>query len=214
MATSKAKEVVFLAPMKTKEVTVRIESMDDSSLVVHQFGDKERRKMAEKQAKTANKGRGREARDPEAEYEAAFHRLSDGSYGFPAHGIKASIANAAHRDLGFPRTAVYKAVFVHPDDPVTNCVRIEHSAAPKMRTDVVRLESGVADLRYRPEFQDWAMNLRITIDEDWINVDTLVALIQRAGFGVGIGEWRPQKGVGNFGRYKVAVVEEDDGSQV
>ena len=61
---------------------------------------------------------------------------------------------------------------------------------------------GSTDLRYRPEFSEWSILLRIEYDTEWISADTIVNLLERAGFGIGIGEMRPQKG-GEFGRFQV-----------
>ena len=46
------------------------------------------------------------------------------------------------------------------------------------------------------------MDLEIEIAAELMRVEDLVALIERAGFGVGIGEWRPEKG-GEYGRFAI-----------
>ena len=42
----------------------------------------------------------------------------------------------------------------------------------------------------------------IDYDEEMMQIDTIINLLNRAGFGVGIGEWRPEKD-GQFGRFRV-----------
>jgi hypothetical protein len=61
---------------------------------------------------------------------------------------------------------------------------------------------GAADLRYRPQFDQWSVDINIEYDADLLQQGDIVNLIDRAGFGVGVGEWRPEKG-GEFGRFAV-----------
>ena len=76
-----------------------------------------------------------------------------------------------------------------------------------MRTDMVRLESGVADIRFRPEFTDWWMDFDIVFDESMISRDLLVNMFNKGGFCCGLGENRPlpKKGAsGHNGMFHVA----------
>jgi hypothetical protein len=61
---------------------------------------------------------------------------------------------------------------------------------------------GSTDLRYRPQFDDWSVKITAQVDADILSADILANLVKRAGFGVGIGEWRPEKG-GDFGRFEI-----------
>jgi hypothetical protein len=61
---------------------------------------------------------------------------------------------------------------------------------------------GKTDLRYRPEFRDWAVRITMTFDSEMLRVDDIMSLVNRAGFGAGIGEWRPEKG-GDYGRFEI-----------
>ena len=75
-------------------------------------------------------------------------------------------------------------------------------SAPVITEDTVRVGQGSADLRYRPYFHEWAVNMEFEIDAELLRLEDLCNLIDRAGFGVGIGEWRPEKG-GEYGRFEV-----------
>ena len=139
------------------------------------------------------------ARDPESEAEAATHRMKDGSYAVPVTAIKAAIISAAHKDLGVEKTAVRKALFLVADEG--DLIRMECSE-PLVREDIVRIGMGSTDLRYRPQFDDWAVRITAQVDADILSPSILANLVQRAGFGCGIGEWRPEKG-GDFGRFEL-----------
>jgi hypothetical protein len=73
-----------------------------------------------------------------------------------------------------------------------------------MREDMVRVGMGTADIRYRPEFTEWSVKLPIKYNADAISLDQLVNLFTLAGFGVGVGEWRPERD-GQYGMFHVAA---------
>jgi hypothetical protein len=145
--------------------------------------------------------RNREVRDPHQEFLDATYRCEDGRYGFPAGGIKAALIEAAHKDIGLDKKLLRKSLFVRPDDKVNNLIAME-TEEPIMREDVVRIGQSQTDIRYRPEFLDWAMTLKLEFDSQSLSQENILNLIERAGFGVGLGEWRPEKG-GEYGRFSV-----------
>lgn len=71
-----------------------------------------------------------------------------------------------------------------------------------MREDVVRIGMGTADLRYRPEFPEWTASLVVRFVASSISQESVLSLINAGGFGVGVGEWRPEKS-GQNGQYRV-----------
>lgn len=198
-------EVVKLDPIKVKTIQISIRGI--SPLISHQFSEKARKQMRDK--KLGQKVKAREAADPEAELEAATYRLSDGSFGVPATAIKNAITEAAHKDLGIPRTVLRRGLFIVADDTPSGGVPLVRIRTPErlMREDVVRVGMGSSDLRWRPEFPKWEIDLRIQYDTEWLQVETIVGLLQRAGFGIGIGEWRPERD-GDFGRFEIVKQQE------
>ena len=82
-----------------------------------------------------------------------------------------------------------------------DCVRVQGDAVE--RTDVVRLKNGSADLRYRPEITNWSATLRISYDKALTSPEQIANLFFRAGYSVGVGDWRPERD-GDFGRFTVA----------
>jgi hypothetical protein len=78
---------------------------------------------------------------------------------------------------------------------------------PEMQEDMVRVGGGTADLRYRPIFHEWAVNLHIRVNARALTLEQLVHLFNQAGFSVGVGEWRPEKH-GDKGMFHVEGVQE------
>ena len=194
---------IFITKPEVRTMSLAIEG--EGGLICHNFSEKSRRQIAEKQAMGVKAPK--DKRNPDAEYQAAFYHLVGGGYGFPCSGFKQSAIRAAKLLDGITMTDARQMFFIEADERDTtgvDCVRIE--GTPEMRTDVVRLPGRVADLRYRPEIRDWSCVLRISYDEQMISDEQIVNLFWRAGYQVGIGDWRPEKN-GDFGRFTVSDQE-------
>ena len=190
-------ERITLKPIKPERIIVQIEGT--SPMIQHQWTEKARRQLREK--KGGKKTRDRTVCDPAAECEAATYRTADGQCGIPVDAVKACLIGAAHKDLGIEKTLVKKGLFVLCPD-ANRVIAFASHADPRMREDCVRPNMGGADLRYRPQFDAWAVDLDIEYNPDLLTPAAIVNLIGAAGFGVGLCEWRPEKG-GEFGRFRV-----------
>ena len=178
---------------------IRIETAEfiligDSPLIVHAWSEKAKRQMLDKQMKKA--GKTKEAKDPQEDYEACFYRTDDGEYGFPAIGVKAAMVSSC-RFLDMKMTEARGAFHI-------DCEMLRVFGDPRMREDMVRVGMGTADIRYRPEFVEWHMPVLVKYNAGAVSAEQLANLLNVAGFGVGIGEWRPEKN-GQYGRFHVAT---------
>lgn len=187
---------VKLAPVNKQRVSLRIVGI--SPLIQHQWGQKALQMMRDKHA--GKKTKNRDVRDPDAEGREAMYVTDNGKPGIPAMAIKSAIIGAAHKDIGIEKTLVKKSLFIVCTD--SKLVLEMDCDAPVITEDPVRVGQGSADLRYRPYFHRWAVDLTFEVDAELLRVEDLLNLIDRAGFGVGIGEWRPEKG-GEYGRFQV-----------
>lgn len=196
MKKQNVKTVIELPEFKIRKIEVPIVGI--SPLIVHKFSQKVIDTIEAKlQGKAKNAKHS--IRIPEAEFEAAKHVSAEGWEGFRADGIKQCIVRGA-KATGLVMTDVRAAVFVEPDCKKTNLFRIIGKS--NLRVDPVRVGMGGADLRYRPEYQEWSAKLSITFNEGLISKEQLIQAIYAGGYGTGIGEWRPEKG-GNYGRFTV-----------
>jgi len=198
-----AKAKQELKQINRRIVTVRIIGI--SPLIQHKWAEKAKEMMRDKQQK-GKKTRTRDLRHPEEEGKNAGYYTSDGKPGLLAVSIKAAVITAAHQDLGFAKTLIRKSLFIHPmgRDVVIPLEMPSGKGKVKqvIEEDMVRVGAGSADLRYRPYYYDWAATTQWEIDSDLLQVSDLLTLLDRAGFGVGIHEWRPENG-GDFGRFKI-----------
>ena len=188
---------ISLSPINKRVVSFGVRGT--APLIMHQWDEKAKRQMREKHA--GKKTKNREARNPEAEALAATYTTAGGEIGINVLAVKSALITAAHKDIGIEKTLVRKALFIRCNDP-GNVQPIEFDGDPTLREDVVRVGMGSTDLRYRHEFSNWRARFTFEIDADMIQEKDLLTLVDRAGFGVGIGDWRPEKG-GEYGRFEV-----------
>ena len=156
--------------------------------------------MRDKQ-QDGKKTKTRELRKPDEEASAATYRTESGDVGILAMALKSAIVTAAHKDIGIEKTLVRKALFLICKDPGL-VIPFSSCDAPIVREDMVRVGMGSADLRYRPEFRNWKALIEFEVDAELLQAADVLALVGRAGFGVGLHEWRPEKG-GELGRFEI-----------
>lgn len=188
---------IELPALDFQQVTFKIESM--TSLIVNKFSEKASQMMLDKQMKKATKGR--EAKNPDEQFEQSLYRFADGKRtGFPAVGFKAAMVRGA-KQLGMAMTDSRGRFHVLADEGDL----IEIKGTPEKRQDMVRLATGVADIRFRGEYKKWNAEVTITYNASVISKEQLGQILQLAGFACGIGEWRPEKSSsGSFGMFKIS----------
>lgn len=194
-----APPVVEISRIDAETLTVPI--VGTAPLIVHAWSEKARRQMLDAmQGRKAPKA----AKNPEAEYEAAFYRTKDGDYGFPVLAFKAATVEAS-RFYGKTVTKVglRQSLFFTGEYSLTaNQSLVTIAGEPHMREDVVKVGINGRDLRYRPEFPEWSTTLTVTYVKSSLTRDSILSLIDAGGLGTGVGEWRPEKD-GDFGTYRI-----------
>lgn len=210
--------LLALEPLSVKTVRMRI--IGDSPLMTHQWSHKAVKMIEDAQQQEEKTGK-RPPKNPLDEFEASVYRLPDGTPGIPARAFKKAVTLAVTHVDGMTKTFV-RTAFHCLGDAVgvtngrngemrpTDLVRIE-GPDPEMRTDMVKVGgiSRSADVRYRPEWGWWSCWVTVKYNARSISVKQLIHLFNLAGFGVGVGEWRPEKD-GMHGLFHVTEVEEVD----
>lgn len=194
MATNET--VIELPKLNLQRMEITL--IGDSPLICHRWSEKAKKEILDKQMKKA-KG-AKEAKDPERDYRESLYELPGGGYGFPAVAFKAAAVTACTSIGNITKVAARQTFHVEGD-----MVRIV--GEPRMREDMVRVGMGTADIRYRGEFETWRATLVVSFNGNVLSAEQIMNLFNTAGFGVGIGEWRPEKD-GQFGRFHVATAEE------
>lgn len=209
MSSSKTTKTISISEPNFQSVKFKI--IGTAPLMIHKFSEKMKRQIQEKQTASDKVKKARAPKDYKAEFNAARYISSGGKWdGFYAGAIRNAMIGAARYVDGLQMTKSKGMFFVEADgfdkDDGTPLIRIlgckaQHDTRP------VRLESGVADLRNRPRYDDWHAELIISFDADAMTTADVANLLHRAGKQVGICEGRPgspnSMGMG-FGTFRVA----------
>jgi hypothetical protein len=178
-----------------------------SPLVIHAFAEKAKQEIRDKQQKKAKKAK--EERNPKAEFEAARYLDGNARECAPLTAIKKALVSAATAFDDLTKVGLRQAVFVMAaGDPSASLVPIEmHDGTPAigvMREDAVTIGINTRGLTYRPCYDEWQLRVKIEYNPRIVSKEQLLALVDQAGWGVGICEGRPERssalGWGRFER--------------
>lgn len=165
----------------------------------------------------------REKKDPLLDFKESLYYLPDNAgLGVPAPAFKACIVSGAN-EVQLKMTEIKRCIHVQfytvpvlagPlekkhwsdwDNKYESDLKWYHDLGCGMRMDLVRLESGVADIRFRGWFPEWSCKLEVEYSKA-LTPEQVVNLFQSGGEGCGIGEWRPSSPEcrsGEYGRFSV-----------
>ncbi len=144
--------------------------------------------------------------DPVAEYRDSMNvRAGVGPTRivFPAPAIKGSMSSAALETKGTNRTQIGRLVWVQN-------YSVDVYGVPELFMAVVRSAdmNKTPDIRTRAILREWCMPATIQFVKPQMNEKAIMQLLSNGGIIIGIGDFRQEKGKGNFGQYSV-VTEAD-----
>lgn len=200
-------QTIDATALMVKPAVMVVKVVGLTPLLVHNFGSKAIKQILDKQTGKAKPGP-RALKDPFEDFKESLYvidhkkmpkkRLEPGqhwpfvknAFGFPASGFKKAMVSACSFIEGVAKTWVRGLVHIHGDLlPVTYEKLV-------MRQDTVRVGpfgKKSADIRFRGEFHEWSVELRISYNRAAISPEQIAMLINNSGFAVGVGEWRPEK---------------------
>ena len=164
-------------------------------LVQCAFGRKAAEAMAADQAKGSQqkkKDRKKPPKDFMGAYREALHVSTEKWHGHPAAAFRIAMVSAC-RLTGIAMTLAKLSVFIDGDgiDAASGMPLVRIHGEPRYFEAPVRLKkSNTLDIRARPMFEKWRMDLTVRYDADMFTVDDIANLLLRVGLQVGIGEGR------------------------
>lgn len=194
----------------------RVGVIGTKPLLMHRFSDKARRELllprakmnqVEKETTLKHDSPVQEAKDA-----AIISRYPEFAtfFGMPAGAIKGGMATAALRMPGVKKTEIGQLAFVlAPNDD--NLIPIY--GIPKLHMSMVR-NSGMnrtPDVRSRLIFPVWAAEFTVRYIKPNLTDLAIARMLHAAGMICGLGDWRAEKGKGDYGSYE--VVEEHTAEQ-
>ena len=120
-----------------------------------------------------------------------------------ATSFKNALRNAAIDMPGSTKAEVGRLSYVVGDE-------VEIFGLPQLMMSVVRNSdmNKTPDVRTRAIIPEWACKISVEFTKPIIKEQAIINLLSAAGMTNGIGDWRPQKGSGNYGRF--GLVGEND----
>lgn len=136
--------------------------------------------------------------------EEDFKRDATGArFGFPVTAIKkAAISSAFRNEMSKDKVSLQGAFFINGEGD-QQLIEIKCDTIPSIRQDNVKVGMGSADIRYRPQFENWSIDLVVTYNKNGkLKLKDIFNIINLGGQTNGIGEWRIERG-GQFGTFHI-----------
>ena len=135
-------------------------------------------------------------------YNSTYRSILDGltRLTFPASGFKAAMATAALEIPGAKKTQIGRLVWVVGE-------MVNMYGVPRMKMDIVRCAdiNKTPDVRTRAIVSEWCSKVTIQFVTPTLNETTILNLLEAAGLVIGIGDYRQEKGKGNYGQFSVCT---------
>ena len=192
------KEAVELIPLKKVRMIVKIkgvtsllmEKMDNA--VVEMYDKKKGRKMIQKDTRLEIE-----------KVDGKIHHTEDGNVGFPVAGfLKGMDSVARDRNEIVPISGKQLRGSVRI---LGNIIPIDYKEQ-KINEAWGKSSGATGAPRKicRPEFTDWSCDLEILYSQNTISPEEIINTLNWAGFYMGLGAWRPEKG-GSYGQYELVL---------
>ncbi len=186
LITKSSDEVRQIVASKIDVGVLELTIEGDAELICHAWSEKAKKQILDKQMKVATAG-GREAKDPEVEYQGSMYLDEHGKPGFPAIGLKKATISVCTSMDDIPKTLMRQAIHVRGDIlPVKGELY--------NRQDMVRIAGNTADIRFRATFKPgWRITFQTVYNRRVMSLEQVINVFNMAGSFVGIGEWRPER---------------------
>lgn len=178
-----------------------------SPLIYNAMSDKARRTLLLPAGKKTAADRAQTLKhDPITEYrDSAYQRVGDGAtrLTMPCTAIKSALASAAIEVPGMKKAQIGRLTWVAGDT-------VDVYGVPQMLMSVVRMAdiSRTPDIRTRAILPEWCLKVSIRYVMPTLNEVTIARLLETAGLVIGLGDFRPEKGKGNYGQFQIADPKE------
>ena len=191
--TTKKREHIVIPKLNLQILDIPI--VGNQPYVQNAFSSKMRKAIGEKMrlGSVVKNHRKKDPKDFQAEFEDAKHQSPDGWYGIPSAAFRNAMVSAC-RLCGFPMTRAKLSVFIQADgfdaqDPSCPLTKIT-KGEPIYMESVGRVQQTI-NLMARPMFAPgWEAVVRGEWDADQFTATDILALMQRVGKQIGVGEGR------------------------
>lgn len=202
------------APTTTTEITVpeiatealRVTIIGTSPLLMNRMAAKAQHELLLPRGRLSQADKdSRTKHDPIAEFQQSPNTIGDDTaptyIAVMAAGFKKAMASAALDLPGGVRKAQIGRLCWIEGPPLLGVY-----GHPYLHMSIVRMSDigRTPDVRTRAIMPAWCCDLTVRYVRPNLNQQAIVNLLSAAGLTQGVGEWRPEKGSGNFGQFRIA----------
>ena len=164
-------------------------------LLMHRFAEESANEKVQKRTG---------AHDDSQEAELSLYKYSDGTIYQPAEHIEGALKQAA-KDFRITgkRSRSYSVLIQAQVEVEPRKISHKNQNWVTDVRSVVMPSTRGRIMRYRPRFDDWALDFKLIVNDDQIPVEVLKGILDHAGNHEGIGDYRPK-----YGRFMVTKFEE------
>ena len=181
-----------------------------SPMICNSMSEKAMRELlAPKGRKTTAEKASSMKHDPIQEFRDSPYQLIDENaptlLGILPTAFKGAMRTAALDVPGAKKTQIGRLVYVHGE-------MLPVWGVPKLFMAITRSAdiNRTPDVRTRAIIPEWACRIRIDFLKPIINEQSVANLLAAAGFQSGVGDWRQEKGSGNYGSFKLVSDNDPD----
>ena len=198
-------ETIEVEPLKIGSVTVWLRGI--TPLICNRLAGKARRELLAPRGRKGKAEREQSLKhDPMDEYRNSMSvRATKGPTRliFPAPAVKGAMATAALETKGTNKTQIGRLVWV-------DGYSLDLYGVPQLHMSIVRSAdmNKTPDVRTRAILPEWCVQAKVNFVKPQMTETAIYQLLCNGGLIVGIGDFRQEKGKGNFGQFE--VVQESD----
>lgn len=208
MVTKSRKNDGALEIVEVNTTTLEVALVGTTPIILNRMAEKARQELLMPRGpKTAAERAGTLKHNPLVEFRSAATQLQDEQaatlLAIPASALKGAIRTAALDQPGLTKSQIGRLTYVEG-------TTIGIFGTPEVFTTIVRSADAARtpDVRTRCIVPKWAAIASVRFVRPIIREQALANLIAAAGITVGLGDWRPEKGAGNYGQFRVAGADD------
>lgn len=206
--TSKKDSSVVVDIARVEKATVKMYVVGTSPIILNRLSEKVKRELLLPRGKKTKADKESIAKhSPIEEYQSSPYLIADEAaetyLGFMASAFKGAMRVAALDLPGSNKAQIGRLVYVEGD-------LVPLYGVPKLLMSITRSAdiNKTPDVRTRAIVPKWAAELNISFVTPIMKLPAILNLLAAAGITSGVGDWRPEKGKGDYGQFRIA--NEDD----
>jgi len=146
--------------------------------------------------------------NPYEEYRDSIYRLDDDRntlVALPSTAFKSALRSAAVDLPGSSKAQIGRLTYVPGD-------YVEIFGRPQLLMSITRCAdiNRTPDVRTRAIIAEWACRVTVVYTQPILKQQAIVNLMAAAGIMQGVGDWRPEKGKGDYGQFKLVSPDDKD----